>query len=66
MIVVVFPLLVTVVVETDDVTVEVLDDPFEEVLPSTVTVMVVLPSSETIFLVSLNFLFSIIILTLLS
>lgn len=66
MIVVVFSLLVTVVVETDEVIVEVLDEPFEEVLPPTVTVIVVLPSSDIIFLVSLNSFFSILILTLLS
>ena len=48
MIVVVFPLLVTVVVETDDVIVEVLDKPFEDALPPTVTDIVVSPSSETI------------------
>ena len=47
MIEVVFSLLVTVVVETDEVIVEVLDEPFEEVLPP--TVIVVLPSSDIFF-----------------
>lgn len=53
------------VVVTDVVTVEELVDVLPELLPLTVTVVTVFPSSEIIVLVSLNsFLFIIILLTL--
>lgn len=54
----VFPPVVTVVV-TDVVTVEVLAELSEELLPLTVTVVTVFPSSETMVFVPLNFLLSI-------
>ena len=50
---------IVVVVVTDVVTVEVLAELSEELLPLTVTVVTVFPSSETIVFVPLNFLFSI-------